>query len=282
MKHMKKITLLLSYLLFSAAILFAQTPTGKVVLNKGQKFVSTTVVNSTVGMEMMGQNMETVSESSNASTLEVKDVTPTGYVITTTVNKMKMKSKGGMGQPVDFDSDKKEDMNNEIGKALQDQFSPQNVQINFAGKEVEQKDSTPNEDMMKVMQSIMSGMGEMGIAGNFILIPAGKKAGDSWTDSTNKDGMKIYNTYNLKQIDGNNATVMINTISNVNKTVQAQGTELTVAMDSRVTSNYITDISTGLIKEKHIAVEGKGTLNAAGQDMPMTTKATSTTIIKSM
>lgn len=279
---MKNLTLLLSNLLFISMFGIAQTPAAKIMLNKGQKFVANTVVNSTVGMQMMGQNMETVTESTNSSTLEVKDVTPTGYTLSSTVNKMKIKTKGGMGQAMDFDSDKKEDMNNEIGKNLKDQFSPKDFLIDFSGKEVEKKDAAADEDMGKVMQSVMSGMGDNGIAGNFILIPAGKKVGDSWMDSSNNAGIKIYNTYMLKEMNGNNASILINTTSNVNKTVQAQGTELVVDMNSKVSSTYIADISTGLIIEKKTTVEGKGTLNAGGQEMPMTTKATSTTTIKSM
>jgi hypothetical protein len=213
----------------------------------------------------------------------VKDVTPSGYRLTATLNKMKLKTKGGgMAPAVDFDSDKKEDMNGDIGKSLKDEFNPQDVEITLAGNHVEAKGDNANEDMKKVMQSIMSGVGDNAIAGNFILIPAGKKVGDTWADSSSQNGIKISNVYTFKQINGNEATVLLNAVSSANKTVEAQGADLLVTMNSNVTTNNIVDLATGIIKEKRTTVEGKGSIGAGGQDMPMTTKLTTVTTIKNL
>jgi hypothetical protein len=279
---MKKITTLLITVLTIANISIAQTTTDKVVLNKSQKLQTSTSTNGTVNMEMMGQSMETITESTSSNTLEVKDVTATGYIITNTTNKLKIKSKGGMGGDAEFDSDKKEDQDTEIGKTIKDRFQPKDVEINFKGKRVEKSSKNEDEDMNKVMQSVMRGAGDNGIADMFMLIPAGKKAGDVWEDSTNSNGIKISNVYTVKQLNGKEAVVMVSTLSNINKTVQAQGTELTINMDSKVTSENIVDISTGLIKEKKTTVVGKGNLGAGGQQMPMATKVTSITTVKNM
>jgi len=276
---MKKITLVLvAFILVNTS--FAQTPSEKIVLSKSQKLLTSTTVNGTVNMEMMGQNMETVSETAISSTVEVKEVTPTGYTLTNTVNKMKLKTKGGMAPTVDFDSDKKEDMNGEIGKKVKDKLQPKDIEITFAGKPVEKK--SDEENMEKLMQTVRSGAGDNGITGIFMLVPAGKKSGDVWTDSSNVNGIKINNTYTLKQINGNDATIAVNTVSNINKTTQALGTDVTIVMDSKISSDNIVDLTTGLIKEKRTTVEGKGNLGAAGQEMPMTTKVTSVTTVKSM
>ncbi|HEV8081044.1 MAG TPA: hypothetical protein VGP43_10040, partial [Chitinophagaceae bacterium] len=77
-------------------------------------------------------------------------------------------------------------------------------------------------------------------------------------------------------------TIIINTISSINKTVNAQGAELTITMDSKISSESIVDLTTGLIKERKTTVEGKGNLGAGGQEMPMTTKVTSVTTVKNM
>ena len=88
-----------------------------------------------------------------------------------------------------------------------------------------------------------------------MLIPAGKKAGDSWADSSNTNGIKVNNTYTLKQINGNEALVTVSTISNINKIAQAQGTELTITMDSKISSDNTVDVTTGLVKEKKVTVK---------------------------
>jgi hypothetical protein len=272
-------------IIFSTFTLFAFTATSfgqaKVVLNKNQKFIATTSAIGTTSMEMMGQSMETSTESSAVSTIEVKDVMPAGYKLTTTVTKVKVKSKGGMGQDVNFDSDNKEDMDTEIGKSVKDELKPKDEEIDLLGKNAGEKNGTSDDDISKVMQSL-NGTGNNGVAGNFILIPAGKKAGDAWMDSSNANGVKISNTYTFKQLTGKDATVDVNTISKINKTVQAQGADVTIIMDLKVLSTDIVDITTGVIKLKKTTAEGKGTLNAGGQEIPMNSKVTSETTIKNM
>lgn len=279
---MIKITTLIIAAATIANISFAQSATDKIVLGKSQKFQTTITSNGSLSMEMMGQSMETITESSGFNTLDVKDVTPTGYIITSTINKLKIKSKGGMSPEVEFDSDKKEDMNTEIGKSLKDKFQPKDVEITFTGKPIEKAAKPDTDDMDKVMQSVMSGTGNSGVADLFMLIPSGKKAGDVWIDSSNTNGVKINNTYTLKQINGKEAVVAVNTLSNIKKQVQAQGADLTINMDSKIISDNIVDITTGLIKEKKTTVEGKGTLGAGGMEMPMTTKVTAVTTVKSL
>ncbi len=280
---MKKIILLFIAAVSIANISFAQNATTKIVLTKNQKLATSTITNGTMNLEMMGQNMETVSEASLSGSLVVKDVTANSYLLTNTVNKMKIKTKGGMAPPMDFDSDKKEDMNSEMGKNIKDNLQPKDMEISFTGKLVEKKDAkNDNEDIAKAMQSVMSGTGDNGITDVFMLIPIGKKAGDIWTDSTNANGIKLNNTYTLSTINGNQASIAVNTISNINKTVNAQGAEITITMDSKISSDIILDLSTGLIKEKKTTVDGKGNLGAGGQEMPMTTKVTSVTNVKNM
>lgn len=279
---MKKITTLFISALTIANVSFAQSTTDKIVLTKSQKLQASTTTNGTVSMEMMGQSMETLTESTASSILDVKDVTSTGYIITSTTNKLKIKSKGGMAPETEFDSDKKEDMDTEIGKSIKDRFQPKDIEITITGKRVEKASKSEEDDMNKVMQSVISGAGDNGIADVFMLIPAGKKTGDMWGDSTNSNGIKINNTYTLKQINGKEAVVAVSTLSTIDKTVQGEGAEVTIKMDSKITADNIVDITTGLIKEKKTTVEGKGSLGAGGQQMPMTTKVTSVTTVKSM
>lgn len=51
-------------------------------------------------------------------------------------------------------------------------------------------------------------------------------------------------------------------------------------MDSKITSENIVDLTTGLVSEKKATIEGKGNFGAGGQEMPMTTKVTTVTTVK--
>ena len=277
---MKTNTLLLSLLLLTATTSFSQTFTDKIVLSKGQKLSTSTTTSGTTSMEMMGQNMETVSESSGTTTIEVKDVTATGYKVTSTTNKLKIKTKM-MGQEMNYDSDKKEDANSEIGKALGDKLKPVDEEITFSGKGLDKKGATEEESMQKAMESL-NGSGDNGAAANFILIPAGKKAGDVWVDSSNANGLSVNNTYTLQKLNGNEATVIVNTVSKLNKNVTAQGADVTINMSVKSSTTDIVDVATGLVKEKKTTAEGTGNISAGGQEMPMTTKMTTVTTVKSM
>src|SRR5437868_11214177 len=157
---MKKIIFSTFTVFACATISFGQGITNKVVLNKNQKFTATTTAIGTTNMEMMGQSMETSTESSAVSTIEVKEVIPTGYKLTTTVTKVAVKSKGGLGQDVSFDSDKKEDMDTEIGKSIKDELKPKDEEIDLSGKSKDEKNSA-DDDINKVMQSL-NGTGNNG------------------------------------------------------------------------------------------------------------------------
>lgn len=279
---MKKIICLIIASVGIIRISYAQNVSDKIALSKNQELVAVTTVNGLVSIEMMGQNMETISESAITRIIEVKDITPSGYMLTGTTNKMKVKTKGGLAPAVEFDSDKKEDMNSEIGKSLADKFQPKDMEITFAGKSVEKKDTANEEDMATIMQSVISGNGDNDIAGLFMLLPPGKKQGDVWSDSSGNRGIKINNTYTLKQIIGNEATIAINTVSIINKTMQVQGAALTIIMNSKIYTNNIIDITTGIIKEKKTTIDGAGNLSAGGMEMPMATKVTMVTTVKNL
>lgn len=282
---MKKIAPVLSFFLLLANLTFAQTSPGKIALPKGSKFEITNVTKGTVGMEMMGQNMETVTESSDVSTVEVKDATATGYNLTGTLTKIKLNVSGGMSSPISVDSDKKGDLDTEVGQTFKDKLNkPTDVQVDLSGKKIENKEATKNEDedMKKSMQAIMGAGAQNGVETAFLVIPAGKKAGDTWTDSTISDGIKIINNYTLSEVKGKDAVVLTNTNANASKTVNAQGNDLAVTMNSKVNAKTVVDITTGLIKEKTTTIDGKGGIDTGGQSMPMTIKTTTTTVVRSL
>ncbi|MEO6406773.1 MAG: hypothetical protein ABIY51_04250, partial [Ferruginibacter sp.] len=88
------------------------------ILNKGQQIIVTT--SSSMDAEMgMGMNMK--NDVVQQNTLIVTDINEKSYTINNTLDRMRFS--GSMaGQDVNFDSDKKEDLDTEIGKTVKDKI----------------------------------------------------------------------------------------------------------------------------------------------------------------
>ena len=281
---MKKITPAFIAFLLINLYAFCQT-TSKIVLVKNTKFEILNTTTGTVSMEMMGQSMETKSEASDANSYEVKEALSSGYTLSETLTKVKLNVSGGMAPPINFDSEKKENLDSEVGKTFKDKLNkPSDVQIDLTGKKTEKKDESANEQeaMANTMQSIISAGVDKGIEAAFMVIPANKKAGDSWFDSSNNDGIRVVNTHTLTEMKGSNDVVVTKTIANAIKSINIQGAEIGLNVNSKVISTASVETASGLIKEKITIVDGAGTMDAGGQTIPMTFKTTTNTTVKSL
>ncbi|MEP6597549.1 MAG: DUF6263 family protein, partial [Ginsengibacter sp.] len=206
---MKKITLCIFALLFVAGISLAQSP-GKIVLNKGQKFMQETSGNVIINQEAMGQSMESKIDINSTNTIEVKDVKDTSYSLTNTIVKMKM-NMSAMGQDMSYDSDKK-DNDSTISKSMDKILNkPKDVDINNTGKVInkltaEKKETDPNADMMTgMLESVLGNSSDDASALAFQVIPLNAKVGYSWSDSAVKEGSKLNTIYTIKELKGNDA-----------------------------------------------------------------------------
>src|SRR6185312_2868291 len=165
----------------------------KVTLIKGQKYVVENKVTTTSLSEMQGQSMETNADITSVYNIDVDDVKDNAYSMTNKIAAIKM-NMSTMGQNINFDSDKKEDMDGEMGSTLKDYINhPYPVVMDLSGKVIVQdkKDSvqnaapTPTEMMLKQMGDPEA----QGYGAVFAFLAISKKAqpGNSWQDSTSKD-----------------------------------------------------------------------------------------------
>lgn len=269
----------------------ANTPAVKkgISLSQGQKLQLDNTVKTVSTMEMMGQQMEVSAEIAMVRQLVVKEKKQSSYVLSATTTKMTTTG-SFMGQAMSYDSDKKEDSDSEMGKVMKDQLnvakeaelSDQGQVVN-AQKDTAQSASIGGGNPLMAMMGSMGGQDESnGTMDAFQVVPAGAKAGDTWADSTIATDATIRRTYILKELNGNDATVAVAGTQSLNKTMENQGMEVNITLDSKITGDILVDISTGIIKQRTITVEGTGNVDAMGQAIPMTTKATSTSVVKSL
>jgi hypothetical protein len=269
------------------ASLNSQGQANKLVLTKGQKLELSNEVKSKISMEMMGQSMEIISNVNMLQAIEVNEKSDSGYAVSATLKKMKMEG-SAMGQNMNYDSEKKEDQDTEIGKNFKNKINAvTESQVNENGKTTSVKKAATEAEgaeggnPMAMMQNMGGGNNEEAGAGAaFMVLPAGKKVSDSWSDSSNADGVKVNRTYTVKDVKGNETTVTLKGTQSISKKIENQGMEVNVLMDTKLSGEITVDTTTGLVKQKTITVEGTGTSEVMGQSIPITTVSTTTTIVK--
>ena len=114
------------------------------------------------------------------------------------------------------------------------------------------------------------------------MIPSGKKAGDTWEDSTSGEGLKLKRTYTLNSVANKEASVTVNGILDINKTMQVQGMDMNTVMTSKTVSSVTVDLVSSVQKENKSVTDVSGTLEVMGQSVPVTSKITTDTTIKSL
>jgi Family of unknown function (DUF6263) len=282
---MKRIYTSLVCLVFSG-FAFAQTP-GKIKLANGQKIV----VESSIDMQAtLTMGMELTSNTTSLNALEVKSSNANTSTISNTLTKLKMTS-NVMGQATNYDSDSKTGNDEQVAKVFDDKLNkPADVTINnttglaITEKKKEKKadadaeDANPMADMMKIFSDNASD--DAIVASAFEMIPKGKSVGDSWADTTTEKDMKTIRTYTLKSITENEAIIQSNFVLNAVNKLDFQGMEFVIKTETKTLGEIITDITTGLVKQRTSVAEITGTIPMMGQEMPISAKATTTNIYK--
>src|SRR5882757_433725 len=148
------------FLLGAVALATGAVNAQKISLTKGQKLETVSNIKMVMSIEMMGQSIDNNTETSNTALIELKEINPSDYLFSNTVTKMLLHT-SAMGQEVSFDSDKKEDMDGQMGESMKNVINkPQDIVVDKQGKILEKKgDSTSGgmNDMMNMGSSLMKG-----------------------------------------------------------------------------------------------------------------------------
>ncbi len=276
---MKSLLLFLS--LISALLSSGQTKDASILLSKGQKFI---VRNSSTQDVDMGMGMEMKNFTSTQNNIYVIDVTDKKYTVSNTLTGVKV-SMDAMGQQTDYDSDLKKDSDSEMGKSIKNLNVPDTLFVNKYTAEISSDKkavSVLKTDETNPMEGLLGSMGDKGtnlaVTDAFLIIPAGKKIGDSWSDSASTKEQKTTRTYQIKSIEKNNATVLIigNVISNIE--TEISGMQLTMVMTTKTNTEVIVDVTTSLVSKRTSQSTIEGNLDMMGQSLPMTGKSSTTSV----
>ncbi len=247
------------------------------ILNKGQQIIITT--SSIMDAEMgMGMNMK--NDVVQQNTLVVTDVNEKTYTVNNTLDRMRFS--GSMaGQDVNFDSDKKEDLDTEIGKSVKDKIGKTVIatidrstgKVSVQPKEI--TDTKMEDNSLSGMLGGSQGNDEENVSSSFFIIPTGKKPGDSWMDSTSADKMKSVMQYKFISLEKDLATISIKTITAGTNTIEANGMQFDFSMNSKASSELIVNIKTSLVQKRNATADISGNIDMMGQSMDITSKASS-------
>ena len=279
---------LLVALVFSTIMASAQTVTRKIGLTKGQQLEQQSHVKMNMTQEMMGQSMEIKMESDITNLVEVKNAASNTYEVANTIKKVLM-NMNAMGQDMKFDSDKKEDMDGQLGQAFKGKIGvPREFTVNNEGiiTSLKNKSEQKNEAAGGMMGGMMT-MGDSeekeGAAFNSLAnIPAkGVKIGESWSDSTSDENGKTFTTYTLKEVNGGNGVVTLSSNSAISRELEQQGMTMQMEMKGTTTGEYTFDVATGIVKSRKATTKAAGTIDVAGQSVHVNIETTvSSTINK--
>ena len=276
---MKTVFLIVS--MFLAMNSFSQKNDTRVLLSKGQKF--TLHITSSQQVDM-GMGMEMKNNTSSHNNFFVIDADDKSYIVSSTLTGLKIAMEV-MGEQTTFDSDLKEDSASELGKSIKNLNIPDTVSVNKYTAEVStdkkeppvSKDAASNP-MEGLFESLGDQRADMSLSDAFLVIPAGKKIGDSWTDSSSTKDQKTIKTYSIQSIEKNIATIIV--IGNIVSSIQteANGMSLTVTMTTKTNTEVTTDVKTSLVTKRSTKADITGNLEMMGQSLPISGKSTTTSV----
>ncbi len=260
--------------LFYCGTSFAQNSNG-IKLKKGQTITLNSVVNSETEMQMGAMK----NDINTTIKLNVVDENAETFTLSSSIAQMKM-NMDGMGQNMSYDSEKPEDKDSEVGKAMGDKIKKVDTYIldKKTGKTTKVKKEGDEEEAGGM--GMFSAGDEDGAANAaFFILPEGKKIGDSWSESTLNKGITTKKTYTLKSIDQDVATIDVAGTITGTKEQEANGMTMSITMNNKFTEQILVNINVGLVTKANNATDGTNSMDMMGQQMEMTVKSSTVTTV---
>lgn len=275
---LKKITLFATAAILTCSASFAQT-NNKLDLKKGQKYLVENKTSTQSTTEVQGQSMEVNIDATTSYQIEVTDSKDNLYNLTNTIKKVKM-DLTQMGQQVNFDSDKKEDLDGPMGSTFKAYLGvPQKVTINNQGDVMTDTANTADKPATPLGDFESTGFGA---SMAFQTLPKDLKVGQTWKGSKTADGTITNTNYIVKAINGDLATLTLSGDMDIDKKMEQMGMEMTAKSKGKFTGEEVVNTKTGVIQSQNMVINSDGNIEVMGQELPTSAKVTSTTSVKTM
>jgi len=245
-----------------------------------------TTITTTSSSDLQGQTMETSSGISTFFTIEVLALQGNQYHLSNTMSAIKINITA-MGQNINFDSDKKEDAEGDIGTSLKGLIRvPHDIQMDRSGNLIANAgDSAQPDSSHSQMEMMLQQIGDpqqTGFGTKMAFMPVNRKtkAGAKWQDSTSADGVTRVTSYTVKKIDGSRAVLLVWGTENRDTKLEMQGMEISTKTTGKFTGEQTIDLKTGVVIQNNSTMDAAGTLSVMGQDIPTSVKSITATAVK--
>ena len=254
----------------------------KIALKKGQQITIITKLDQDVDMTAMGMQMK--NNSNTTGIFQHKDSNNENYITSYTLSKVNLKM-DMMGQENKYDSEKPEDKDSEMGKAISEKIGKEVtvlVNKNTGKASLDIKTSSPEKQpeanpMAGLMDAFGSVTEEANVETVFFILPAGKKTGDSWTDSsTSTKTMKDVRTYTIKSVEKGVADVTLLSLMSGTTNTEMQGMQMEISLSVKTEGQIVVDTVTSLVKKRSNTANLTGNIEMMGQSIPIISKAVMT------
>lgn len=259
----------------------------KIAVVKGQKLEMGDSKKIIMSLEMAGQSMEFNTETTTTAQVELKDLIPAGYLFGNTTTHI-VSHATSMGNETNFDSDKKEDMDGQMGQSFKGIIGKQQeIKVDKQGKIIEMSSDSSTDAAGAGMSQMMNMAGGMAKGQPYpvlLQLPDHSiKTGDSWTDSTGSPAtIKLVTTYTLKDINKDQVTVGFTGLMAKKGTIEQQGMQIDMDMTGTIKGEATYETATGLLVKSTATSDVKGTVGVMGQSAPMTMSMTEVTTTKKL
>jgi hypothetical protein len=288
---MKRFLTFLFFLLFTITVSFGQYVSGKLKLEQGQILDITMQVKTSVIQQAGDQSIDFNVDATGNHSYKVTNTTEDNSTLHHQLQRIRF-SFEGMGPKRSFDSNEEKDMNGPFSKPMKEMLEKTyDIIIDSNGITLmalpEKIQFAEMDNQMAIITSLLKDVIDLvqppqkGKSSFFKVLPdtaTGK--GGTWTESYENENGKFNAAYALSDITDSTIVVDFAASSVTITKATMMGTETTTTMNNKSTGKIILDKMSGIIREKAMNTESNGTTESAFGNLPVTSKTTTTIMVK--
>lgn len=288
---MKKRSVLIFTFLIAVTLTFAQTVSGKLKFGQGQVFEIEMKTSSTITQQAMGQAIDFNVDATANHSYTATNVTDDNTTLRHEVQRINF-AFDGMGQKQKFDSDNEKDMKGTFGKPVKDMLEKKyDMVIDPSGSVMmafpEKITLAEGDSRMAIITNMLKGVMDLvqppqkGKASFFNVLPdTVSSVGSTWKTIVIENSGNSETEYEITEI--NDTTIVIYFTENSNSETKAEmmGNPTTTRLKNKTTGKIILDKATNIAQEKNFITESTGSTETSFGDLPVTSKTTTTIVVK--
>ena len=260
----------------------AQKNAEKLALKPGQKFSLQGSDSSATAQKMGDQPMNMTTLTNALTEFEVISQTQNGFLLKSTLSKIKVDFEG-FGQKMVFDSEDPKKQEGMMAEQLKGKIgSSDTLEIGFDGSVIEDEDKDKDKKkgrgrggMMRMMD-MQSGS----VENVFLLVPNEAKVGQGWKADKTKDGIKSQTIYFVESIEGDVAKVSFKRKKKGTRTMKGQQGEMNMDIDNLSSGLITVNLSTGMVSSYMEDADSNTKMKAMDKDITTSGKTVSRIEVK--